>query len=670
MFTCATGGGDGFMVYWTSKDGGIYFASGQQKPSGSWEWRWAPSVEVSWKPGDGHHVAATWQTTPDGVRRRLYLDGELRAEDFVPGVIHAGITQEQDLYLGGTVQHPGFTPLTWGDGVYDDLAIWSRPLAPDEVRDLAAGRFQPALGEARRAQAPARALAEATLTVDRRDFVYTPSQTVLLRPAGQVPGEGRYVLSVVDFGGRAEKVAHGDASGWPPAPLRWKPTAKGVFKARLEMLDGAGRPLARRDLVSWVTLPEEGTPSPNEILGVCPSLNPEITALARRLGFGWVRLMDQAGFTWWSYTEPNKGEWKWYDDRLAQATKHGLKVMGIIYGTPAWASNPPEAPLHLRCPPRDWADLERYVFQLVSHYPDIGAWEVWNEPHWGGGWLGTPEEYAQLLRRAYAAAKRAHPGCLVVGWGGVDLNSLEWLEKVLKVSGTDCFDIGAVHYSGADSRIREKVARLREIMRANGGEKPLWNTEEAAFGASFYEQHVPPFDTERRTAGDPSLFETEGKTYQDAAFSAVRLLARNLSVGFEKTFFYLMHTYPLPWHQRMPINQNLVDFQGAPVPFAVALATASRLLHGAQFLGEAHPAGAHLYLFHTTGGPLLIGWTDTKDFVWRFSRGRAVRMDVMGNAEPPTRGRLKVIPETAFWRLEGASEEGWVEQVRDFSDTL
>ncbi|MBI3921815.1 MAG: hypothetical protein HY318_10405 [Armatimonadetes bacterium] len=675
MFTCATGAGDGFMIYWTSKGGGIYFASGQQKPGSGWEWRWDPHVQVSWKPGEWHHLAATWLTTREGTRRRLYLDGEMGAEDLVPGVIHAGIHTEQDFYLGGTVKHPGYTPLTWADGVYDDLAIWSRPLAPEEIRDLASGRFQKTLMEARSPQGQSRALAHAKLTPDHANFIYSPTDTVHLRPAGEISGEGTYVLSVVDFWGRAKQVAQGSTTNWPPAPIRWKPTASGAFKARAELLDSSRKPLARCDLTSWVVLPDQGASPLNPLLGVCPSLDPGITALARRLGFGWVRLMDQAGFSWWSYTEPSKGEWKWYDDSLVSATRHGLKVMGALYGTPAWAANPPDSPLHLRCPPRDWSEFENYVFQLVSHYPDIPAWEIWNEPCWGGGWLGTPEEYAHLMRSAYTAAKRARPNCIVVGLGGVNLDSAEWLEKVLKHSGTDCFDVAAVHYSGADPLIREKVAILREIMRANGGEKPLWDTEDAAFGASFYEQHVPPFVTERRNSrdallgdryreADAGLFDVEGRTCREAAFSVPRLLARNLSAGIEKTFFYLMHTYPLPWHQRMPINQNLVDFQGVPVPFAVAIATSGRLLHGAQFIVEAHPAEAHLYLFRTTGGLVLAGWTDGDEFVLRFRSGRAARVDVMGNEEPPRLGTLRVTRETAFWRLQAGSLEQWIRQVR------
>jgi hypothetical protein len=89
-------------------------------------------------PGDittdaWHHLAGTW----DGATKRLYIDGEVVAEEDA-GVEYDG----HAIYLGGD-QNSGAEVLFW-DGVLDDLRVYRRALSGAEIAALAA------LGEAAR----------------------------------------------------------------------------------------------------------------------------------------------------------------------------------------------------------------------------------------------------------------------------------------------------------------------------------------------------------------------------------------------------------------------------------------------------------------------------------------------------------------------------------------
>jgi len=59
-------------------------------------------------------------------------------------------------------------------------------------------------------------------------------------------------------------------------------------------------------------------------------------------------------------------------------------------------------------PPKDLKKYHDFVYQLVTHFKDkVKYYEIESEPYWDGSWLGTNEEYFQLLETAYKAARSA-----------------------------------------------------------------------------------------------------------------------------------------------------------------------------------------------------------------------------------------------------------------------
>jgi hypothetical protein len=82
-------------------------------------------------------------------------------------------------------------------------------------------------------------------------------------------------------------------------------------------------------------------------------------------------------------------------------------------------------------------EWENYVFRTVEHYRErIRHWEVWNEPYWKGFFTGTPEEYAELLKVACRAIKRADPQAVVVG-GCFTPSDEAWTRRLPAAAGLD-----------------------------------------------------------------------------------------------------------------------------------------------------------------------------------------------------------------------------------------
>ena len=158
-------------------------------------------------------------------------------------------------------------------------------------------------------------------------------------------------------------------------------------------------------------------------------------------GYRDPRAMADLGATWdriivsWAAVQPNgPNDFSNMAQALPNAqinaeSSSGTRVVGLLQFTPQWAAANPEfaqrsAPKNLNLPFDDpnnyWG---RFVSQVATTYAGrIDDWIVWNEPEFKPGdagaggsytWLGSDEEFAQLLKVAYLAIKKANPSATV-----------------------------------------------------------------------------------------------------------------------------------------------------------------------------------------------------------------------------------------------------------------
>ena len=211
------------------------------------------------------------------------------------------------------------------------------------------------------------------------------------------------------------------------------------------------------------------------------------------LGAGWMRLTMA-----WSDIETNSDNsytgLKHYDNAMSYAAQTGTKLVVTVYKSPTWASgqaNTESPPLD----PEDYADFLRFA---ATRWGDkVDAWEIWNEQNSKAFWSTgpSPTRYAQLLKAAYPAVKSVDPSALVL-YGGVSHNDYRFIEQSYAAEPNlgDYYDVMATHpyptpatttpeYTWRDSDGRLAVRsfssyrEIREVMLANGDDKPMWFTE-------------------------------------------------------------------------------------------------------------------------------------------------------------------------------------------------
>ena len=162
------------------------------------------------------------------------------------------------------------------------------------------------------------------------------------------------------------------------------------------------------------------------------------------------------------------------DAIVADAERHSLTILPILYWPPKWAQPIYE---HLG---EYGAFIEATVVRYGSRFPAI---EIWNEENLKGFWGEDPNptNYVAALRAAYEAAKRANPD-VTVYLGGTAGVPMDFIEAIYKNGGAAFFDAMNVHpYShpyAPEGDLDRKLENLRALMAKYGdAEKPIVITE-------------------------------------------------------------------------------------------------------------------------------------------------------------------------------------------------
>jgi polysaccharide biosynthesis protein PslG len=239
----------------------------------------------------------------------------------------------------------------------------------------------------------------------------------------------------------------------------------------------------------------------------------------------------------WVSIEPERGSFDWSstDAIVKQAARHDLHVLMIADTTPAWASGASTSQKDWYwLPPASPSSYGTFVAQLAERYGNGGTFwaanptlpvvlpagiELWNEENTSGFWgdhTPSPTVYAQMVKAAYAAVKRADPSMTVLlgglaPAGGYDdvrctgkhgsghdakaWNPVNYLQALYADGAGGSFDAVGWHpynfWSGATakqmlaynlcsawSQMASTPVSARSLMIANGdSSKPVWVTE-------------------------------------------------------------------------------------------------------------------------------------------------------------------------------------------------
>ena len=309
---------------------------------------------------------------------------------------------------------------------------------------------------------------------------------------------------------------------------------------------------------------------------------------ARAARVGWERVM----FLWHGLQPSSASDWypPFPDDVLARSIGDGREVVGLLIGTPHWASDGGrtiDVPRGLYLPPDDpgnvWA---RFVQRIVSSYKGrIRTWVIWNEPdiwdadHSGSQWAGSVADYYQLLKTAYVVAKGVDPDVRVATagltfWWDATYGREPYLQRLLAVAEADAtapahnwyFDVVVLQLYNDPLGLYDVPLKMRRILADRGLQQPIW----------INETNVAPWDD---PAAPLPRSHFRGTMDEQASF-VVEAAAAALAAGVERVEFYKMRDSSV--YVSGSEQFGLIRADGSARPAYDALRVVTRYFDGAQ----------------------------------------------------------------------------------------
>lgn len=207
------------------------------------------------------------------------------------------------------------------------------------------------------------------------------------------------------------------------------------------------------------------------------------------LGIQWVRLGLQ-----WDRVEPAPGEWRWdvLDPLMASLAAAGLKPLVYLVGSAPFASSAPAGVSNPdQYPPVNASLYASSLATLARRYPQVAAWQVWNEQNIPAYWqpYEDPVAYQALLEPSLSALSAANPNALrVMGGhayysqmpvrGGLMLEALSALGSV-RSDRVSAYHPYSLEPEGDDVQAQDFIQRgtlLNQQLRLRGS-GPIWATE-------------------------------------------------------------------------------------------------------------------------------------------------------------------------------------------------
>ena len=177
-------------------------------------------------------------------------------------------------------------------------------------------------------------------------------------------------------------------------------------------------------------------------------------------------------------------DWTVFDSVVASAERYGIALTPVVLCVPGWANGG----AHYLTYPTDMTAFERFFAAALLRYPQIQAWEIWNEPN--NEYFARPqprvEPFVALLRAAHRARASTGSQAKLISGGlaaGGGIGMFTFFEQMADSGALDLIDGLGIHpYSTrAPDEARSTFMRLAELRRRlvarSRSHISLWLTE-------------------------------------------------------------------------------------------------------------------------------------------------------------------------------------------------
>lgn len=673
---------ENFALSYDGTRGRFFFMTGKTVPQEGYKWDYdvsTPAVK-DWKAGEWHHLAVTWDA--DSGQKALYLDGKPESSGKTEYLRVDAQRDNPYARLGGSAK-----PVA-----YDELLVWNRVLDRKEIARLYA---EPrAVAEEIKAEAQNRPLPETAAPL-RWEIVPDPDPVRLVSAPGEkmeahipvtngssVPFRQNVRFRLYDFWEKCVATKEIPLELGPGerkmVAVDFAPEEKGVFKIGVEYENAP-----ERDIFSFAVwpVPEANRDSDSFFGGHFASFNEAIVKMAARLGETWNRNHNMLQTTWWPRLQPEPDQWTSMEEAMLDyQKKYGIKVLGQFFGTPHWALASGEKrkpqPAGTQYPnsypypdPPKLSAFREYVTHAVSKYKDyIKFWETWNEPDVSLFWRGTPQQFAEIAKVAYEAAKKADPECTVMV-GGFTYPAWRWHEETAKAGTLKHADAISIHYGCPMLEPEENDAQLKAVLKhfqalavqyGPGREMPVWSTEGGTENTTWLRgldyEFLPPEK------------EREPMNWRMAAIRIVQGSVIQQLNGIVKHFYYFQNPIP-PTSPTAYYNTSLFEVNFSPKPLWIARLNLAGQVDGLKYRELIkRPEGrlwANLYEKSGRDEVVAVCWTGDNGKVELPAPEEAppTILNIVGNEVRPS-AKLTITEEPVYVRFHTSFEK-----VRKYFET-
>jgi hypothetical protein len=309
-------------------------------------------------------------------------------------------------------------------------------------------------------------------------------------------------------------------------------------------------------LLTFSSSPSSAQPALDTRLGIAEGFR-NAAAMADTHA-GWERLI----FSWDQVQPDSPGDFSHLgitisDNQLQTELNRGEHLVGLFEFTPGWAAANPDQ--GMRSPPKNldlpFNDPNNYwgnfVYTTVKSYSGrINDWVLWNEPEFHPGdpgaggsftWLGSDEQFAQLLKVGYLAAKAANPNATVSFpgtsyWVDQLNNRPQFYDRLMGILSQDpdaaahnyYHDVVGLNLYRAPDDIYRVYSIIKGVQQKYGIDKPIWLTETNAMPSDDQSVQCPHNDTPIQTSMN-----------QQASY-AIQAFAMAAAAGYQRFEFYQM----------------------------------------------------------------------------------------------------------------------------------
>lgn len=360
----------------------------------------------------------------------------------------------------------------------------------------------------------------------------------------------------------------------------------------------------------------------------------------------------------WAYIERHQGKWDWsYPDAHYRILKDAkLRWAPILWFPPRWATSKTWKPSYepvmqsFGFPLPDYDLWTTYVRNCVERYgrENIRVMEIWNEAELPGFANFTPEEYAELLKRAYDVIKSVNPKIQVSACGYTCMPGQhprmtfpDFMPRSLKAA-RGKYDLHPIHYHGFFHEYVGGIGAFLEARKEWGVTAP-WAANETAMTSSFC----------TRLAQAEILFEK--MVYSQVKGAVAHVWHNMYDLGRD--------------HFNKEHNFGLLDHALEPKEAYLAYNNVTRLFRGAGLVRDLTVGDCYMFLFKKGDTLLIPGWTlyppaSERLFELTGVTGKAEFIDVFGNRTPVRTEKGKLLLHVSSAPMTLALEQDTLPEIK------